>query len=179
MFQLTVFFESWCDVVLGLVVTGAGVVAGAVVTGGAVADEDELEAAPPLAAPTPVLADGDGDALVVLVAAVVDVELVEVVLLTLAASNGSRVWLVGVVRCPEAAWEWWVAGADVVVVAPAAGGAAMSALALWPCNTNGTATMAAMITTASGQRRRSKRSRFRDFILWPPLSQPSVGRWLP
>ncbi len=168
MCQLVAFLEPRCDVLSGLVVTGVvtGVVVAGVVVTGVVGADDELDAAPLDAAPRPVLADGDGEdaALVVLVVAAV----VEVVLLTLAASNGSRVWLVGVVRCPEEGLEWWVAGDDVVEVPPAAGGAAMSALARWPCNTNGTATMATMITIASGQRRRSKRSRFRDFILWPP-----------
>jgi hypothetical protein len=112
MSQLEVFSVWWCDAVPGLVVTGAVtgvVVVGGLVTGVVVSADDELDAAPLDATAVPVLVDGDGDgdALVVLVVAVVvavvDVELVEVVLLTLAASNGSRLWLVGVVRCPDAA----------------------------------------------------------------------------
>ncbi len=180
----------WCDVVPGLVVTGvvAGgvVVAGVVVVGVAVSDEDGLDAAPLDEPLVPVLA-ADGDELVVLVpdvaaddVGVVEVELVGFAFVTLAASNGSRVRLVGAVRCPEDVWGW-LAGDDVVDVPLAAGGGAMSALARWPCSRKGTATIAAMIKTASGQSRRSMRSRFRDFILWPPWfrrpsSRPSVDR---
>jgi hypothetical protein len=92
MSQLALLFETRCDVAPGVVVTGV-LTGGVVVAGVVVSEDDELDAAPPDAGAMPVLADDDGDALVVLVVAlvaVVDVELVEVVLPTLAASNGSR-----------------------------------------------------------------------------------------
>jgi hypothetical protein len=94
MSQVVAFLEPRCDdspwlvavgvvtgvVVGGVVVTG-GVVTGVVVTGG------ELDAAP-----LEEDEDEDEEAPVVLdLAVVVDVELVELGLLTLAASNGSRV----------------------------------------------------------------------------------------
>jgi hypothetical protein len=176
------------ELVVAGVVAGDVVVAGVVVTGVVVSDADELEAAPVdglvMAGPADEDDDDGGESLVPAVvvdgATVVDVELVEVVVVTLAASNGSRLRLVGVVGRREDAWPLWLADDDVVdddvVGVPlGTGGAAISALARWPCSRNGTATIAATITTASGQSRRSKRSRLRDFILWPPwFRRPSI-----
>jgi hypothetical protein len=183
MSQRVVLVTPSCDVLPGLVVTGVVtggvVVAGVVVTGVVACDEDELDPVPPDPPLLPVLADADGDAdgdelvgLAVEVVLVAGVVLV-VAVFAPAVSNGSRVRLVGAGRGVEDACDLWVTGDGVVDVPPGAGGAAMSALARWPCRTNGTATIAAMITTASGQRRRSMRSRFRELILWPPCWRPS------
>jgi hypothetical protein len=191
MSQLVGFDAPPPEWVPGVVVAGAltagVVVAGVVVTGELAADEEDEPA--PLDVPvTTVLLAGEDDAeglLVALVAAVVAavVWVVGVTFAAAAALNGSRVWLVGAVRWAAARWDWPGVDAGVVGVPLEAGGAAMSALALWPCSRNGTATIAATITTASGQSRRSKRSRFRDFILWPPCfrppsTRPNVDRWL-
>src|SRR5579875_2326551 len=158
---------------------------GVVATGGVgvdvVADVDTAapdaleEPTPPPERP-PVLVE-EGDDLVVAPDPVEEV-VVCVCLCTAAAWKGSRVLLVG-------ATGWCrVLG---VGAAPAGdpgcaltgGGGAMSAFARWLCSTNGTATIAATITIASGQRRRSKRSRWRDFILCSrlPLTRPRAGRW--
>jgi hypothetical protein len=117
MSQLVVFVEPWSDawpelVVTG-VVTGDVVVAGVVATGDAACDEDELDPAL-LEELLPVLADADADdgdededeelPVVLGVDVVAVVELVELVFAPL-VSNGSRVRLVGTVRCAEDAGE--------------------------------------------------------------------------
>src|SRR5579875_407878 len=104
------------DLSPGLVVTGFGVVAsevevvGAPAAGVLVSDDGEPEAAPPDEPTAGVLVGvGDSETLVVLLRVgagpVVDVELAALTS-ALAASKGSRVWLVGVLGWRAGAWEW-------------------------------------------------------------------------